>query len=105
MTVGQDFGLCITHLKSLVTPRPFFAEARFEIGRTGILIPVDVRNLVLGDTRNNVALVPIPSIIARPRTTLYGRALSDAIGTGECAVGGLVIGLGRALKEETPTWT
>ena len=102
--VGQDFGLCVTHMKSLVTPRPFFAEVRFVIGRTGILIPGDVRNLVMADTINNIALVPIPSIIARPKTNLYGRALSDAIGTGDCVLGGLVIGLGRALKEEVATW-
>ena len=103
--IGEDFGLCITHMKSLVTPKPFFAEVRFVVGRTGILIPGDVRNLSMGDTENNVALVPIPSLIARPKTNLYGRALSDAIGTGDCALGGLVIGLGRALKEETATWT
>ena len=104
-SVGQDFGLCITHLKSLVTPSPFFAEVRFEVGRRGILIPGDVRNLVMADTVNNIALVPIPTIIAKPKTTLYARALADSIGTGDCAVGGLVIGLGRALKEETPSWT
>ena len=103
--IGEDFGLCVTHMKSLVTPKPFFAEVRFVVGRTGILIPGDVRNLSMGDTENNVSLVPIPSLIARPKTNLYGRALSDAIGTGDCALGGLVIGLGRALKEETPTWT
>lgn len=104
-TVGKDFGLCITHLKSLVTPEPFMSEARFETGRTGILIPVDTRGLRVGDTENGVSIIPIPTVIAKPKSSLYGRARSDASGTDEVTVSGLVVGLGRVLKEETATWT
>jgi hypothetical protein len=105
-TVGKDFGLCITHLKSLVTPTPFMAECRFQVGRTGILIPNDVRALMVGDTENGVSVVSVPTMILKPKASLYGRAKSDHIGTDEVALGGLVIGLGRALKEESPaTWT
>ncbi|GAI30408.1 unnamed protein product, partial [marine sediment metagenome] len=49
-TIGKDFGLVITHLKSLVTPTPFMAECKFEVGRTGILVLFDVRMLRVGDT-------------------------------------------------------
>ncbi len=103
--VGKDFGFVATHLKSLVTPDPFTDEVRFEVGRRGILIPADTRNLRLSDTENNVPMVPIPSMIAIPKSSFYGRAKSDVGGTDQVAVGGLVYGLGRVLKEETATWT
>ncbi|GAH60642.1 unnamed protein product [marine sediment metagenome] len=103
-TMGKDFGLVITHLKSLVTPVPFMAECRFEVGRTGILIPFDVRMLRVGDTENGTAIVPIPTMILKPRASLYAQALADVAGTDEVALGGLVFGLGRVLKETTPTW-
>lgn len=104
-TVGKDFGMVVTHLKSLVTPTPFMAECKFEVGRTGILIPSDVRGLRIGDTENGVSIVPIPTMIMKPKSSFYGRARSDVSGTDEVVLGGLVIGLGRVLKEETPTWT
>lgn len=104
-TVGKDFGHIITHLKSLTTPVPFLSEAKFTVGRRGVLIPVDTRSLRLADNENQVPIVPIPSIITKPKTTLYVRAKSDDTGTDEVGVGGLVVGLGRVLKEETATWT
>lgn len=103
--IGKDFGLVITHLKSLVTPAPYMAECRFEVGRTGVLIPFDVRGLRVGDTENGVSIVPIPTMILMPRSSLYGAAKADSSGTDEVALGGLVIGLGRVLKETTATWT
>jgi hypothetical protein len=103
-SVGKDFGLIITHLKSLTTPEPYMAEARFEVGRS-VLIPVDTRNLRMADTENNVAVAAIPTVLALPKTSLYARARADATGTDEVPLGGLVVGLGRVLKEETPTWT
>ncbi len=104
-TVGQDFGLCITHLKSLVTPVPFMSEAKFKVGRTGELIPVSTRGLRMGDTENGIAIVPIPTMVLIPKASLYVRAIADTAGTDEVEMGGLVIGLGRALKEETATWS
>lgn len=104
-TIGKDFGLVVSHLKSLVTPEPFMSECRFQIGRTGVLIPSDTRGLRMADTENGVAVIPIPGMIFLPKSSLYARARSDVAGTDEVALGGLVIGLGRALKEETPTWT
>lgn len=104
-SVGKDFGFVATHLKSFTTPDPFASEVKFEVGRRGILIPNDVRNLRLADTENNVALFPIPSMIAIPKSSFYGRSKSDVGGTDELGVGGLVIGLGRVLKEESATWT
>ncbi len=102
--MGKDFGLVITHLKSLVTPAPFMAECRFEIGRTGVLIPFDVRMLRIGDTENGTSIVPVPTMILKPKASFYARAESDVADTDEVALGGLVFGLGRALKEETPSW-
>ena len=104
-TVGKDFGLIITHLKSLTTPDPFLSEGRFKVGRTGELIPIDTRNLRLADTENGVPIVPIHSIIATPKSSLYAQGKADVAGTDEAAIGGLVVGLGRVLKETTPTWT
>lgn len=99
--VGRDFGLCVTHLKSLVTPNPFISEARFVVGRTGQLIPIDTRALRMADTENNVAIIPIPSMILIPQASFYAQAKSDlaAASTEEVALGGLIIGLGRVLKE------
>jgi len=105
MTVGKDFGMVITHLKSLVSPTPFMTECRFEVGRTGILNPSDVRCFIQGDTENNVAIASIPTMILIPKASFYARARSDVNGTDQIALGGLVFGLGRALKEEVPTWT
>jgi len=103
--VGKDFGVVITHLKSLVTPAPFMAESRFEVGRTGILIPFDVRMLRVGDTENGTSIVPIPTMILKPKASLYAQALADVADTDEVALGGLIFGLGRVLKETTATWT
>lgn len=103
-SVGKDFGLVITHLKSLVTPAPFMSECKFEVGRTGILIPSDVRGLRVGDTENGVSIVPIPTMILKPKAGFYGRAKADVAGTDEVVLGGLIFGLGRVLKEETATW-
>ena len=103
--VGKDFGIVVTHLKSLVTPTPFMAECRFEVGRTGILIPFDVRMLRVGDTENGTSIIPIPTMVLKPKASLYAQALSDTADTDEVALGGLVFGLGRVLKETTPTWT
>lgn len=103
MSVGRDFGLVITHLKSLVTPTPFMTECRFQVGRTQLL-PLDTRNALLADTENNIAIVAIPTMIIIPKGTFYARARSDVPGTDVVPLGGLVFGLGRALKEEIPTW-
>lgn len=104
-TIGKDFGLVISHLKSLVTPVPFMSECRFQVGRTGILIPSDTRGLRLADTENGVPVIPIPGMILKPKSSLYARAKADVAGTDEVPLGGLVVGLGRVLKEETATWT
>lgn len=106
-TIGKDFGMIVTHLKSLITPTPFMSECRFQVGRTGILIPSDVRALRTADTTNGVAIVAIPTMVLKPKSSFYSRAKADAgnIGTDEVALGGLVFGLGRVLKEETATWT
>lgn len=105
-TIGKDFGLVVSHLKSLVTPTPFMAECRFQVGRTGILIPSDTRGLRLADTENGVSIIPIPGMILIPKSSFYARAKADVAGTDEVPLGGLAIGLGRVLKEESPaTWT
>jgi hypothetical protein len=99
-TLGNSFGLIITHLMSLVTPAPFMAEATFTAGRTGVMIPVDVRSLRVADNVNGVSVIPVPTIVAKPKSTLYATARSDVTGTDEVAVRGLAVGLGRALKAQ-----
>ena len=102
--VGKDFGLCITHIKSLLSPAPIVAEVRFNVGRTQLL-PVDTRNIVLADTENDIAIIPVPTMILVPKASFYARARSDVAGTDQIPLGGLVFGLGRVLREEIPTWT
>ncbi|MBA7684907.1 hypothetical protein ES703_93320 [subsurface metagenome] len=71
------------------------------MGRTGVLIPFDVRMLLAADTENMTAIVPIPSMIVKPEAGLLARARSDINGTDNLALGGLVFGLGRVLRHET----
>jgi hypothetical protein len=98
--IGAKFGLCITHLKSFTTPTPVLAEIQVTVGRSQLL-PIDVRNLRIGDTVNQVSIVPIPTIIAIPTNTLYIRGRSDTVAAtnDEVALGGLVFGLGRVLVQ------
>lgn len=103
MSTGRDFGLVITHLKSLISPTPFLTECRFVVGRSQLL-PLDTRNSIIADTENNVPIVAIPSMIIIPKGSLYARAKSDINGTDNMPLGGLVFGLGRVLKEEVATW-
>lgn len=102
--VGKDFGLCITHLKSMTTPAPFTTEVRFNVGRTQLL-PVDTRNLLLADTENDIPIIPLPTMILIPKASFYARIRGDGAGNDNIAPGGLIYGLGRVLREETPTWT
>jgi len=102
----NSFGLVITHLKSMETPTPFMSECAFQVGRTGILIPFDVRMLQVGDTENMTSIIPIPSMIAKPNGSLFAAAVADTAGIDNVALGGLVIGLGRILRLNivTATW-
>lgn len=101
--VGRDFGIVITHLKSLLTPVALTTEVRFNVGRTQLL-PVDTRNLILADTENDIAIVPIPTMILIPKASFYARIRGDAAGNDVISPGGLVFGLGRVLREEVATW-
>ena len=98
MTQGNSVGLIITHVMSLRTPTPFTAEMSWTVGRTGVMIPIDVRALRIGDNVNGVAVIPIPTIISKPKSTLYCQTRCDILGTDHLAVRGLVVGLGRATK-------
>ena len=98
--IGNAFGLCITHLKSFTTPTPVLAEVQVTLGRT-VLLPIDVRNLRIADTVNQVSIFPFPTLIAIPQNTLWilGRSDTAAATLDEVALGGLVYGLGRALVQ------
>jgi len=98
MTLGNSVGLVITHVMSLRTPTPFTAEMSWTAGRTGIMIPIDVRALRIGDNVNGVAVIPIPTIVSKPKSSLYCQTRCDILGTDHLATRGLVVGLGRALK-------
>jgi hypothetical protein len=101
--IGLSFGFCATHLKSLLTPTPVLAECQFTISRTGVLIPFDVRSLRVGDTVNGIPIVPIPTLILLPNDVFYGGGRSDTAlaVTDEVQLGGLVFGLGRAIRATT----
>lgn len=101
--IGQDFGLCVTHVKSLRTPVSLLAEARFVMGRV-ILIPSELRQIQQADTVNNVAIVSIPTVLLIPKSAFYARFRSDIAGADNIPLGGLIFGLGRALVQEVATW-
>jgi hypothetical protein len=101
-SMSEDHGLIITHLVSQVSPNPFVREIHFQIGRVN-LIPEDVSDILIGDNNNQVAVFPIPTKIVLPEDQLLVTANGEA-GTEHLKLGGLVVGLGRLLKLETPTW-
>ncbi len=104
MTAGKDFGFVVTHIKSLTQPNPFVSEVEFTVGRSPLL-PNDCRNIRMFDSENNIPIQPLNTMIVIPKASFYARARSDANGTDQIVLGGLLYGLGRALKEEVPTWT
>jgi len=100
--MSEDHGLIITHLVSQVTPTPYVRAVHFQIGRID-LIPEDVSDIVLGDNENGVAVFPVPTKIVLPEDELMLSVTGEA-GTEYLKLGGLVVGLGRLLKSETPSW-
>ena len=100
--LSEDHGLIITHLVSQVTPQPFIRAVHFLIGRVD-LIPEEVSDILLGDNENGVAVFPIPTKIVLPEDELRLNVTGLA-GTEYLKLGGLVVGLGRLLKAETPSW-
>ncbi|MBA7525665.1 hypothetical protein ES705_17818 [subsurface metagenome] len=100
--LSEDHGLIITHLVSQVTPQPFIRAVHFQIGRVD-LIPEEVADILLGDNENGVAVFPIPTKIVLPEDELM-LSVTGLAGTEYLKLGGLVVGLGRLLKAETPSW-
>ena len=74
----------------------------FLIGRVD-LIPEEVADILLGDNVNGVSVFPIPTKIVLPEDELRLN-LTGLAGTEFLKLGGLVVGLGRLLKAETPAW-
>jgi hypothetical protein len=102
--VGQDFGMVVTHLKSLITPEQYLAEYRFNVDRT-VLLPQDGRAIKMGDNTNQVPIIAIPSMVLKPKASFYGKIKGDSAHADQIQLGGLIYGFGRVLKEETATWT
>lgn len=102
-TLGDDFGIVVTHLTSLVTPTPFISEMQTDMGRTR-LVPMSLRDIQVGDNINGVAVYPIPTLLLLPKATWYMRVMCDVGGTMDLQPGGFVIGLGRVLNEIAATW-
>jgi len=102
-TLSEDFGYIITHLVSLTTPDPYVQEVKFKIGRTE-LVPYDVSYIRLGDNKNQVAIFPIPTMLVLPEETFLAEIRGRASGTEELMIGGLIVGLGRILKQKSPSW-
>jgi len=99
--MSEDHGLIITHLVSQVFA-PFVREVHFQIGRVN-LIPEDVSDLLIGDNENGVSVFPIPTKIVLPEDELLVTANGE-VGTDHLKLGGLVVGMGRILKAENPSW-
>jgi len=100
--LSEDHGLIITHLVSQVSPTPFVRDVHFQIGRVD-LIPEEVADILIGDNMNQVAVFPIPTKIVLPEDELLVTANGE-VGNEDLKLGGLVVGLGRLLKREVPTW-
>lgn len=96
--LGNSFGLVITHVMSMVTPTPYVVEMQFTAGRTNILIPIDTRALIIADNINGVAMLPVPTVICKPKSTLLIQTRGDVAKTSELVLRGLLVGLGRATK-------
>lgn len=102
--VGDDFGLVVTHATSLVTPSPFVSELQTKVGRSD-LVPIPLRDIILGDNENGIAVYPLPTLLLPPKETFFMQLLADVTGTEDLQLGGLVIGLGRVLKETAASWS
>lgn len=100
--LSEDHGLIITHLVSQVSPVPFVRSVHFKIGRID-LIPEEVSDIILGDNTNQISVFPIPTKIVLPEDE-FMLTLTGHAGTEYLKLGGLVVGLGRLLKAETPSW-
>jgi hypothetical protein len=96
--LSEDFGLIITHLVSQVTPDPLVRAVHFKIGRID-LIPEEVSDILLGDNLNGVAIYPVPTKLVLPEDQLQVKVEGHA-GSEYLKIGGLVVGLGRLLKDE-----
>ena len=98
--LSEEHGLIITHLVSQVSPTPFVRGAHFQIGRLN-LIPEDISDVMLGDNENQVAVFPVPTKIILPEDE-FMLSLTGHAGDEYLKLGGLVVGMGRLLKAETP---
>lgn len=107
-TLDKRMGQLILYAKNYDSPVPLVSELFFKIGRTQ-LMPMDVRNIQLLDNVNNVALYPLPTMLVLPSVDqLWSQMYSD-VGSGggvtRTAIGGLTIGLGAFLKQQSSiTW-
>jgi len=99
----REFGIVVTHLTSLVTPTPLISEMQTNMGRIN-LVPINLRDMAIGDNLNGVAVYPIPTMILLPDDNWYMQVMSDVGGNLEVQPGGLVIGLGRRLNEVVAAW-
>jgi len=102
-TLSEDHGLIITHLVSQVTPEPFVRAVHFWIGRTD-LIPEDISDIILSDNENGIAIYPVPTKVYLPEDEFRAKITGHA-GVEYLKLGGLVVGLGRLIKAETPSWS
>jgi len=103
-TVGKDFGIVVTHVTSHVRPTPFVTQFQTNVHRAQ-LSPITMRSIVIKDTRRRVSVYPLPTLLIMPTHAWFVQLLANVGGTEDLELGGLVIGLGRALRETTPTWS
>jgi hypothetical protein len=96
---AQYGGLAFIGVKSL-NINPKVSEIKIWNDRNE-RVPVDTRDIVLGDNVNQVSVVPIPGEIFLPLGEIYAELAGDITGVDYFAPVGLCIGKGLLLKRET----
>jgi len=102
--VGDDFGIVVTHATSFAAPRPFAAEFRAVVSRR-YLAPYPLRGSLVRGTEIDSVVYPLSTLVMVPKSYWFVQLLAYEGGTEHLEMGGLVIGLGRALAETTASWT
>jgi hypothetical protein len=95
--MSANAGMIILGLKSLTVPQPYISEIQITVDRA-TLITLDVRSIGLFDNKNQVPIVPLPTVYALPRQTLYSQIVGDVAGTDYIMPIGFTIANGRFLK-------
>lgn len=82
------------------TPDTIQVWCSFMLGKDFGLIITHLKQIC----RGKQSIIPVPTILALPRRRLNAHVIFGTKRVSELAPGGLVIGLGHVLRQQTPTW-